>query len=170
MNRRFALPAATVGAVLGMCACGSGGGSGATSGSQIDASASATSQAHAAAVAVGVGSSPLGRILVDGNGRTLYLFEADTGTQSTCSGACAKVWPPLTTSGAVIGTGGASQPSIGTAKRLDGSVQVTFGGHPLYYFVSDTKAGDVTGEGLTSFGAGWDVLSPTGDKIEQPGG
>ncbi|MDQ6885239.1 MAG: hypothetical protein M3077_13560 [Candidatus Dormibacteraeota bacterium] len=116
-----------------------------------------------------VGSSGLGQILVGANGKTLYLFEADTGTQSTCSGACAQAWPPLTTNGAPKAAGGASLSLLGTTTRSDGTTQVTYSGHPLYYFVSDTKPGDTNGEGSTAFGAGWDVLSPTGAKIEKSG-
>lgn len=118
---------------------------------------------------ISVGSSSLGQILVGANGKSLYLFEADTGTQSTCSGACAQAWPPLTTTGALKAGAGASASLLGTTARSDGTTQVTYNGHPLYYFVSDTKPGDTTGEGSTAFGAGWDVLSPAGDKIEKSG-
>jgi len=108
-----------------------------------------------------------GQILVDGNGKTLYLFEADTSTQSTCSGGCAQAWPPVTTNGAPKAAGGASASLLGTTARSDGTTQVTFGGHPLYSFTGDTKPGDTNGEGSTAFGAGWDVLTPTGEKIEK---
>ena len=118
---------------------------------------------------ISVQGSSLGQILVDGNGKTLYLFEADTSTQSTCSGACAQAWPPLTTNGAPKAAGGASASLLGTTARGDGTTQVTYSGHPLYSFVSDTKPGDTNGEGSTAFGAGWDVLSPAGAKIEKSG-
>ena len=118
---------------------------------------------------ISVRASSLGQILVDGNGKTLYLFEADTSSQSTCSGACAQAWPPLTTNGGPKAAGSASQPLLGTTARSDGTTQVTYSGHPLYYFVNDTKPGDTTGEGSTAFGAGWDVLSPAGNKIEKSG-
>ena len=118
---------------------------------------------------ISVHASSLGQILVDANGKTLYLFEADTSTQSTCSGACAQAWPPLTTNGVPKAAGGSSQSLLGTTMRSEGTTQVTYGGHPLYYFTNDTKPGDTTGEGSTAFGAGWDVLSPTGDKIEKSG-
>jgi predicted lipoprotein with Yx(FWY)xxD motif len=127
----------------------------------------ASSQSGAATVSVR--GSSLGQILVDGNGKTLYLFEADTSTQSTCSGACAQAWPPLTTAGAPKAAGGASTSLLGTTARSDGSTQVTYAGHPLYSFVSDTKPGDTTGEGVNAFGAGWDVVSAAGAKIEKPG-
>src|SRR2546423_2285102 len=116
---------------------------------------------------ISVQGSSLGQILVDGNGKTLYLFEADTSAQSTCSGACAQAWPPVTTSGAPKAAGGASASLLGTSARSDGTTQVTFGGHPLYSFTGDTKPGDTNGEGSTALAAGWDLLSPTGGKIEK---
>lgn len=115
---------------------------------------------------ISVRASSLGQILVDGNGKSLYLFEADSGTRSTCSGACAQAWPPLTTNGAPKAASTASPSLLGTTTRSDGTAQVTYRGHPLYYFVGDNKPGDTNGEGSTAFGAGWDVLSPTGGKIE----
>lgn len=122
-----------------------------------------------AAATVSVRGSGLGQILIAGNGKTLYLFEADTGTQSTCSGACAQAWPPFTTVGSPTATSGASRSLLGTTPRGDGSTQVTYASHPLYFFLGDAKPGDVNGEGNTAFGAGWDVLSPAGAKIEKPG-
>jgi predicted lipoprotein with Yx(FWY)xxD motif len=115
---------------------------------------------------ISVRGSSLGQILVDGSGKSLYLFEADSGTKSTCSGACAQAWPPLTTTGAPKAASTASPSLLGTTSRSDGTTQVTYSGHPLYYFVGDTKPGDTNGEGSTAFGAGWDVLSPAGGKIE----
>src|SRR5438132_14307799 len=102
---------------------------------------SAPSSASGSAT-ISVQASSLGQILVDANGKTLYLFEADTSTQSTCSGACAQAWPPLTTAGAPKATSGASASLLGTTTRSDGTTQVTYNGHPLYTFVSDTKPGD----------------------------
>jgi predicted lipoprotein with Yx(FWY)xxD motif len=128
-----------------------------------------TPSPKSAPATISVGSNSLGQILVGANGKTLYLFEADTSTKSTCSGACAQAWPPLTTAGSPKAAGGVSASLLGTTTRSDGTAQVTYNGHPLYYFVSDTKAGDTTGEGSTAFGAGWDVVSPAGDKIEKSG-
>ena len=129
----------------------------------------AAPSSQSAPATISVQASGLGQILVGGNGRTLYLFEADTSTQSTCSGACAQAWPPLTTNGAPKATAGASASLLGTTARSDGTTQVTYSGHPLYYFINDTKPGDTNGEGSTAFGAGWDVLSATGAKIEKSG-
>jgi len=127
----------------------------------------AAPSSQSGAATISVQGSSLGQILVDGNGKTLYLFEADTSSQSTCSGACAQAWPPVTTNGAPNAAGGASASLLGTTARSDGTTQVTYSGHPLYSFISDTKPGDTNGEGSTAFGAGWDVLAPTGEKIEK---
>ena len=145
---------------LALAACGS-----ATAG--YGGGAGPSSQSGAATISVR--STSLGQILVDGNGKSLYLFEADSGTQSTCSGACAKAWPPLTTNGAPKAAASATPSLLGTTTRSDGTTQVTYAGHPLYSFVGDNKPGDINGEGSTAFGAGWDVLSPTGAKIEKSG-
>ena len=127
----------------------------------------AAPSSQSGAATISVQGSSLGQILVDGNGKTLYLFEADTSSQPTCSGACAQAWPPVTTNGAPNAAGGASASLLGTTARSDGTTQVTFGGHPLYSFTGDTKPGDTNGEGSTAFGAGWDVLTATGEKIEK---
>jgi predicted lipoprotein with Yx(FWY)xxD motif len=129
----------------------------------------ATPSPQAGLATISVRGSSLGQILVDGSGKSLYLFEADSGTQSTCSAACAQAWPPLTTNGAPKAAGAASPSLLGTTTRSDGTKQVTYSGHPLYYFTGDAKAGDTNGEGSTAFGAGWDVLSPTGTKVEKSG-
>ncbi|MEV7005189.1 phosphatase PAP2 family protein [Streptosporangium sp. NPDC051022] len=123
--------------------------------------------ASPAGATVAVRDSKFGKILVDGQGRTLYLFEADKGTSPTCYGACAKAWPPLTATGKPQAGGGASPALLGTTTRTDHTVQVTYNGHPLYYFVSDVKPGDITGQGLNSFGAKWYVLDPQGNKVEK---
>lgn len=108
----------------------------------------------------------MGTILVDGEGKTLYLFERDTSPRSTCSGACAQNWPPVTTDGAPKAGDGATASMLGTSRRDDGSTQVTYGGHPLYYFAGDSSAGDTSGQGVDAFGAEWYVVGPTGDKVE----
>jgi predicted lipoprotein with Yx(FWY)xxD motif len=124
----------------------------------------ATSQRGGATVAVR--STSLGKILTDSQGRTLYLFEKDTGTKSTCSGACAAAWPPLTTSGKPKAGPGLKASLLGTTARSDGSTEVTYNGHPLYTYAGDQGAGDTNGQGLDQFGAEWYVLSPAGSKLE----
>jgi predicted lipoprotein with Yx(FWY)xxD motif len=109
--------------------------------------------------------SRLGTIIVDGRGRTLYLFEKDRRRHSACSGACAAYWPPLLTNGRPAAAGSAKQRLLGTLRRSDGRKQVTYNGHPLYRFVQDTKAGQTKGQDTHFFGGGWYVLSPSGKKV-----
>ena len=114
---------------------------------------------------VDVASSDLGNILVDSQGRTLYLFAKDTGKTSECSGECATDWPPVTTKDTPTTGSGAEASMVGTTTRSDGTTQVTYNGHPVYRFQGDKKAGDTNGEGLVAFGAAWYTLSPAGDQI-----
>ena len=107
----------------------------------------------------------LGQILVGGNGRTLYLFLGDAGATSTCNGSCAQNWPPLTTVGAPRATSGVLQSLLGTTKRQEGTTQVTYNGHPLYYFVADSAPGMANGEGIDAFGAHWEVINATGTDV-----
>jgi predicted lipoprotein with Yx(FWY)xxD motif len=117
---------------------------------------------------VGVENSNLGKILDNGQGRTLYLFQADTGTTSNCSGACATEWPPLTSTKPTVGKG-ASASMIGTTKRSDGKTQVTYNGHPLYTFAGDNSPGDTSGQGVNAFGGLWYALSPSGKQVTASG-
>lgn len=109
----------------------------------------------------------LGRVIVEGQGRTLYLFEKDRRGHSACSGTCAAYWPPLLTHGRPLASGGARQSLLGTIRRANGSSQVTYAGHPVYRYLLDTARGQTRGEGLDDFGAGWDALTPAGKKIER---
>jgi len=114
---------------------------------------------------VDVATSGLGQILVDPQGRTLYLFAKDTGTQSECTGACASAWPPLRGTGTPTVGGGADASLVGTTMRSDGGLQVTYGGQPLYLFSGDQNPGDTNGEGLVAYGASWYAVSPAGNQI-----
>ena len=107
-------------------------------------------------------NAKLGQILVDDKGMSLYLFVADKGTSSTCYSQCATLWPPLLTTGAPQAGAGADLSLLGTTTRTDGKVEVTYAGHPLYYFVSDKAPGDTTGQGVNSFGGLWWVVTPAG--------
>jgi predicted lipoprotein with Yx(FWY)xxD motif len=133
-------------------------------GSAPAASTAAATPSGPATVAVAT-NAKLGQILVDGGGRTLYLFEADTSSSSTCYASCATYWPPLLTNGSPVASSGADAMLLGTAKRTDGSVEVTYNGHPLYYVVTDHNPGDATGQAVNNFGALWYVVGPTGNKI-----
>lgn len=110
-------------------------------------------------------SSDLGQILVDAQGRTLYLFGKDTGAASTCSGACAADWPPVPVVGTPHASGGATAASIGVITASDGRTQLSYAGHPLYYFVGDSSAGQTHGQGINEFGAKWWVLDSSGAKV-----
>lgn len=116
---------------------------------------------------VAVASSGLGRILVDGRGRTLYLFEKDSHGRSACAGSCAGYWPPLITSGKPLATAGAKASLLGTTRRADGRLQVTYNHHPLYTFVRDIRKGQTNGEAVNVFGAEWYALSAAGTKVEK---
>ena len=129
--------------------------------------ATAASNPNGGSATIGVSEvDGLGKILVDSKGRTVYLFEKDTGSMSTCSGACASAWPPVTVSGMPSAGAGVMKSMLGTTKRPDGTMQVTYNGHPLYLYQGDTNAGDATGQNVDGFGAEWYVLSPGGNKVE----
>jgi predicted lipoprotein with Yx(FWY)xxD motif len=110
-------------------------------------------------------SSKLGMVLVDGSGRTLYLFEKDRPNQSACAGACAAAWPIDHSSGTPKAGSGVKAALLGTIKRSDNTTQVTYNGHPLYYYSGDTGAGQENGQGVDAFGAAWFVVAPTGGKV-----
>jgi predicted lipoprotein with Yx(FWY)xxD motif len=114
---------------------------------------------------IGVASTGLGDVLVDREGRTLYLFERDSGTMSSCTGACAANWPPLRIRGMPLVGSGAKRSDVGRTPRHDGISQLTYNGHPLYTFVNDKKPGDTNGEGIKAFGGSWFAVSPAGAKV-----
>ena len=109
-------------------------------------------------------TTKVGKVLVGANGRTLYLFTADKDKKSTCYGQCATYWPPLIAQKPTAGAG-LKVSLLGTTKRRDGKLQVTYGGYPLYFFAQDKKAGDVYGQAFVHFGGAWWVVSAAGKKI-----
>jgi predicted lipoprotein with Yx(FWY)xxD motif len=131
----------------------------------IALAAGASTQAAGGAAAVKTRHGKLGTFLVDGGGRTLYLFKKDTTSRSTCTGECAKAWPPLVTTGAPAASGSARKALLKTSKRSDGRTQVTYNGHPLYRFSEDKKAGDVKGQGVDAFGGRWYAVTPSGKRL-----
>jgi predicted lipoprotein with Yx(FWY)xxD motif len=157
-----AIPVALVALVL--AGCGNSGNDNVTASAPA---ASATAQTGGSSgAALTVRSGDLGRFLVDGQGRTLYLFERDTGTMSTCSGGCATVWPPATTTGKPQAGKNVNAALVGSTKRSDGQSQITYNGHPLYRYTGDSAAGDTNGQDLDQFGGSWYIVSPAGKKIE----
>src|SRR5262245_23608741 len=134
----------------------------------VVAMAASASGSTGAGAAVKIGQSNLGRVLVDAHGKTLYIWAGDKGSKSYCNGDCAEYWPPLVTRGKPVAVAGAKASLLGTSRRGDGRIQVTYAGHPLYYFVQDTKAGQTKGEGLTGFGGRWDPVSGGGYAVHAP--
>jgi len=110
-------------------------------------------------------SSRYGKILFDGRGRVLYLFARDTGGRSSCSGACARAWPPFLTKGAPRALSGVNAKVLGTTRRGNGTLQVTYAKHPLYYFKEDTKPGQIKCQNVSNFGGLWLVVAPSGKPV-----
>jgi predicted lipoprotein with Yx(FWY)xxD motif len=108
---------------------------------------------------------PMGTYLTGASGRALYLWAADSGGTSSCSGACAQVWTPLLASATPNAAGGVNAADLGTIVRASGSKQVTYNGHPLYYYAADPGAGTTHGQGSSSFGARWWLVAPSGAGI-----
>jgi predicted lipoprotein with Yx(FWY)xxD motif len=140
---------------LAVAACGGGGA----------ATASPPKTSTGASATLGVASSSLGSILVNSTGRTLYLFKADVGAKSACTGACATAWPPLLATAKPTAGTGLTASKLATITRSDGTQQVTYNAHPVYLFIKDKKPGQTTGQGVTAFGAAWYALTPAGNQI-----
>ena len=148
---------------LAVAGCGGGGGN-----NNATASSSPPKPAQTRPAMVKVANSGLGKVLVDSRGRTLYLFTKDSGSTSTCTGACATAWPPLLADGNSTVGAGANASLVGTTTRSDSTPQVTYNGHPLYLFVKDQSPGDTNGEGLSAFGGSWFAVSPAGNRVSSP--
>jgi predicted lipoprotein with Yx(FWY)xxD motif len=169
VTRLFSLAAVAVAGALVLAACGgsstsTSSGSGSTP--SYGAPTTSTPNRSGAASVLSTKSSSLGTFLVDSNGRALYLWDADHGSKSTCSGACAQAWPPLTTTATPKASGAVKASLLGTTKRADGTSEVTYAGHPLYTFAGDTQAGQTTGQGSNGFGAPWWVITPAGKALQ----
>jgi predicted lipoprotein with Yx(FWY)xxD motif len=159
-----------VGVALLAAACSSAASSTPAASSSTPASASAPTSAPASggasasgATVITTASSSAGTFLTSGSGRAIYLWAKDTGGMSACTGACASAWPPVT--GTATAAGSAKASDLGTITRSDGTKQVTYDGHPLYYFVGDSGPGMASGQGSDNFGAKWWLVSPTGSDI-----
>ncbi|HEY1670036.1 MAG TPA: hypothetical protein VGG54_30415 [Trebonia sp.] len=158
-----------VGVALLAAACSSAGSS-SPAASSTPAGASAPSSAPASggasasgATVITTASSSAGTFLTSGSGRAIYLWAKDTGGMSACTGACASAWPPVT--GTATAAGSAKASDLGTITRSDGTKQVTYDGHPLYYFVGDSGPGTASGQGSDNFGAKWWLVAPTGSDL-----
>jgi len=151
---------------IAIAACGSGSSSKHTTiGTSAPAASLTPSSTSALSGTVDLANSSLGPILITSQGRTLYLWQADTGAKSTCIGACAAAWPPLVTTGRPTAGSGVTSSLLGTTKRANGTEQVTYNSHPLYLFAGDTASRQTNGQGSNGFGAPWYVLSPQGNPL-----
>jgi predicted lipoprotein with Yx(FWY)xxD motif len=152
-----------VGTTLLAAACGSSSGSSSSSAATGTGTGSSSSASSAMVITTKTGSA--GTFLTDGSGRAVYLFVKDPSGKSTCDGACAGAWPPVTTAGTPTASGGAVSSDLGTLTRSDGTKQVTYDGHALYYYVGDSSAGMTAGQGLDGFGAKWWLVAPSGASL-----
>jgi predicted lipoprotein with Yx(FWY)xxD motif len=185
----YAFALLAIAAVLAIAGCGSSNGSGgggygnkggdtsssdSTSGGESTGASSAggayaapveSSAGGGEAAVISLASAPkLGLILVDSQGLTVYDFHKDKGTQSSCYGACEQGWPPVTSAGQPQVGNGASASKLGTTERKDGTMQVTYAGHPLYTFAGDQKPGEANGNDVSAFGAQWYALKGSGEE------
>ena len=162
LRRALVMLAALVVPAMLAAACGgnSSGGGGIYGGG-----GSSPTTAQSGMTTVTATSTPLGTILVDGSRRTLYLFEKDQPDQSACAGGCASAWPPDQSSGTPKAGSPVQASLLGTIKRSDGTTQVTYNHHPLYYYSGDSGAGQQNGQGLNAFGALWYVVAPSGETV-----
>lgn len=147
-------------ASLALAACGSSDNSSSTT-----AAAPATTTA-ASGDTVSVADSDIGKVLVGPSGHTLYMFDKDEPNKSNCSGDCVAAWPPLTNSGSATAGAGVSSAKLGTSDKANAN-QVTYNGHPLYYYAEDEKPGQTNGQKSDEFGAEWYALAPSGAEIEK---
>ena len=113
---------------------------------------------------VKVVNSQYGRVVADGKGEAFYLFDRESTKKSECYGACATAWPPMLTKGQPRAGKGAKQALLGTTKRRDGKFQVTYAGHPLYYYKDDSP-GNILCQNVDEFGGLWLVVKPNGEPV-----
>lgn len=161
-----------VGAALLAAACSSSSSSGSAANS-APAAGSSNTGASAAGTVIKTTAGSTGAFLTDKSGRAVYLWVKDGKNMSACSGACASAWPPVPASGPVTASGSVKASDLGTITRSDGTKQVTYDGHALYYYVGDSGAGQTNGQGSDNFGAKWWLVSPSGAQItsaDKPGG
>ena len=173
MTRRtakFGFAVLAISAIV-LAGCGSSGSSSSSTAAAAPAasSTSSTSSAAASGESIGTAKGSAGTYLTADEGRAVYLWVADSAGKSVCSGACAHVWPPVETKGKPTADAGVDASKLGTTTRSDGSQQVTYDGHPLYYFIADKSKGEVKGQGNNSFGAKWWLVAPSGDAITKDG-
>jgi predicted lipoprotein with Yx(FWY)xxD motif len=150
-------------AAVALIVAGCGGGSSSSS------TSSTSSQGGTASTLSGAEVPQLGAVLVDSEGLTVYAYGTDQGTTSSCYGACEEAWPPVIANGTPTAGEGATSSELATTKRKDGSMQVTYAGHPLYLFIEDKKPGEANGNGVNAFGAKWNALDESGSAPSESG-
>lgn len=166
----IAILAACTTLAFGVAACGDNessqdSASAATTPTTDQGSLTATAARKRRGKEIEVMNSRYGRMLFDGRGRAIYLFTREGGTKSRCYGDCAAAWPPVYTSGRPRAGKGVRAGLLGTTTRRGGRRQVTYNGHPLYYYVSDVRSGQVTCQDVVEFGGTWLVVDPAGNAI-----
>jgi predicted lipoprotein with Yx(FWY)xxD motif len=144
---------------------GTGGGSSLAPATTAPSNSAPSSGSSTSGVSLMTRSGASGMYVTDVAGRALYLFEPDTKTTSHCNGACATNWPPLISAGMVTAGSTVNASAISTITRAGGAHQVTYHGHPLYYFIADKAAGDTNGQGINAFGGLWLLLTPSGQAL-----
>jgi len=162
--RSVAVTAVCASLGLAAVACGSEEMSSPTPKAPLASTAKKKKHRHKGAV-VKVMKSDYGRILFDRRGRALYLFTRDEGERSHCYGACADAWPPFLTRGRPRAKEPADRSLLGTVKRKDGKKQVTYDGHPLYFYVGDREPGQVLCQDVEEYGGHWYVVAPSGKLV-----
>jgi predicted lipoprotein with Yx(FWY)xxD motif len=154
-------------AIVAVAGCG-GSSNGSATAATKQKSSGGSAGAGGGTVAV-ANNSQLGRILVDSQGRTLYMFAKDMNGTSSCSGQCATFWPPVVAKGKPTAGGGVTASMLGTTKGSGGTMQVTYAGHPLYTYAGDTGPGQAKGNGLTNFGGLWSAVTTSGSATPSGG-
>jgi predicted lipoprotein with Yx(FWY)xxD motif len=155
-------------AAIAIAGCGSSSSSAKDDPAPASARAASVPTAGSAAARgpkVKVVDSDYGRILADGRGRALYLFTADKGKVSTCSGDCATAWPPHIVKSKPTAVSGAKPGLVGISRRPDGKLQATYAGHPVYYYEGDRQPGQVLCQAVNEFGGYWYVLRANGKAV-----
>lgn len=152
-RRRLPLVAAAVLAAVALAACSSG-----------SKSSNGSTSGNSGPVTITTKSGSLGTYLTDSSGKTIYMFAPDTTNTSTCYGACASAWPPV--AGSATAGSGVTAGMLTTITRSDGSKQASYNGHPLYYYIGDSGAGQTNGQNSNANGGLWWVLTPAGDPIK----
>ena len=151
--------------LVAACSTGSSGTAAAGSGSPAGASSSSAAAGGSGSTVITTVSSSAGTFLATSSGHAVYLWIKDGNGMSACTGACTGAWPPVTTTGQVTASGGAKSSDLGTITRPDGTKQVTYDGHPLYFFAGDSGPGMASGQGNDGFGAKWWLVSPSGSDV-----